>query len=89
MIGPYPAPDTFTFHQPVQHLQSCFIDLRVPKIKDLLLQAFIQWEKEFGSRFYPAGNGCARELYVLAFEDLYLAVDGQAIDELTDDQLGQ
>ena len=67
----------------------CLIDLRVPKRKDLLLQVFIQWKKKFSGRFYPAGNGCGGEFYVLAFKDLYLAVDGQAIDELTDDQLGQ
>ena len=63
----------------------CLIDLRVPRRKDLLLQVFIQRKKEFGSRFYPAGNGCGGEFDVLAFEDLYLAVDGLTIDELTDD----
>ncbi|MPM23747.1 hypothetical protein SDC9_70221 [bioreactor metagenome] len=73
----------------VDHRKCGFIHLEVISINNLFLQYLVEWLQELTGRFEPAGDRILRYLHPQMPQLLYLAVKGEMIHILLEQDLSQ
>jgi len=87
-IGPHSASDSLgcpSFEHGLRRL----VDIDVGNAKDDLAELVVERVRRLGAACHPVGKRAAGDLDALAFEDVRLAVERQAVPMFRDDEMGK